>query len=111
MATAQQALQRATDDAQRDQARSALAQAVDELSAPAEAPPLPAPVRITPAPQPQLQGSTGLEDDAEMREIFIEEAREVVDDATQALRRLDGASDDLAAVGPAFPPARRQTPA
>ena len=37
-----------------------------------------------------------LEDDAEMREIFIEEAREVVDDATQALRRLDGASDDLA---------------
>ena len=95
MATAQQALQRASDDAQRDQARSALAQAVDALAAPIEAPPLPAPVRSTPAPQPQVPGSTGLEDDAEMRDIFIEEAREVIGDATQALHRLDGASDDL----------------
>jgi chemosensory pili system protein ChpA (sensor histidine kinase/response regulator) len=98
MSSAQQALQRASDDLQRDQARSALAEAVAELSAPAEAPPLPppAPLRATAAPQPQQQGSTGLEDDAQMRDIFIEEAREVIGGATEALQRLGRGGDDLA---------------
>ncbi|HRD97313.1 MAG TPA: hybrid sensor histidine kinase/response regulator, partial [Rubrivivax sp.] len=47
--------------------------------------PAPAPV---PPPAPVPAGGTGLEEDAEMREIFIEEAREVVSDAGAALERL-----------------------
>ncbi len=53
------------------------------------------PVRSTPEPLPQVQGSTGLEDDAEMREIFIDEAREVLQGARQGLQRLVHAPDDL----------------
>jgi len=97
MASAQQALQRATDDEQREKVRSELAQAVADLGAPAapEEPPAQQPVRVTPAPQPEVQGSTGLEEDDEMREIFIDEAREVVQGAREALARLGDAPDDL----------------
>ena len=97
MATAQQALQRATDDEQREKARSDLAQAVAGLSAPAEAEPaaLQQPVRSTPEPQPEVQGSTGLEEDEEMREVFIDEAREVIQGAGEALQRLGETPDDL----------------
>ena len=96
MATAQQALQRATDDEQREKARNDLAQAVAGLSAPAEpesAPPQP--VRATPEPQPEVLGSTGLEEDEEMREVFIDEAREVIQGADEALQRLGESADDL----------------
>jgi chemosensory pili system protein ChpA (sensor histidine kinase/response regulator) len=91
--SAQVALQRATDDDQRQAVRADLAQAVAELADPgrlAEPEPTPTqqPVRHTPAPAPDVLGSTGLEDDPEMREIFVEEAREVVQDATAALQRL-----------------------
>ncbi|HOM12446.1 MAG TPA: Hpt domain-containing protein, partial [Rubrivivax sp.] len=97
MASAQQALQRASGGAQREQARSELARSVADLSAPAEPLPLPLPpARITPEPQAQQPGSTGLEEDAEMRDVFIEEAREVVDGAAQALQRLAHSSDALA---------------
>ena len=97
MATAQQALQRATDDEQREKARSDLAQAVAGLSAPAEpeAPALQQPVRSTPEPLPEVQGSTGLEEDEEMREVFIDEAREVIQGADEALQRLGESPDDL----------------
>ena len=46
--------------------------------------------RCAPRPRrsPKCMGSTGLEDDAEMREIFIEEAREVLQGAREALARL-----------------------
>jgi chemosensory pili system protein ChpA (sensor histidine kinase/response regulator) len=97
MATAQQALQRATDDEQREKARSDLAQAVADLSAPAEpeAAALQQPVRSTPEPLPEVQGSTGLEEDEEMREVFIDEAREVIQGADEALQRLSESRDDL----------------
>jgi chemosensory pili system protein ChpA (sensor histidine kinase/response regulator) len=64
--------------------------------------PAPAPV---PPPAPVPAGGTGLEEDAEMREIFIEEAREVVTDAGAALERLADAPDnagDMTAVRRAF---------
>ncbi len=96
MASAQSALQRATDDEQRQAARAELAHAVAGLTdavRPEEA--VQQPVRATPEPQPETLGSTGLEDDAEMREIFIEEAREVLQGAHQALQRLGDHPDDL----------------
>ena len=97
MATAQQALQRAADDEQRQAVRSELAQAVAELAVPAvvEPPVVQQPVRATPEPQPEVHGSTGLEEDDEMREIFIDEAREVIQGADEALQRLGESPDDL----------------
>ncbi len=97
MASAQQALQRATDDEQRQAVRSELAQAVADLAAPpaAEPPAVQQPARATPAPQPEVHGSTGLEDDEEMREVFIDEAREVIQGADEALARLGETPDDL----------------
>ncbi len=64
--------------------------------------PKPAPV---PPPAPVPLGGTGLEEDAEMREIFIEEAREVVIDAQAALERLADSPEntgDMTAVRRAF---------
>ncbi len=55
--------------------------------------------------RPAEPTTTGLEDDAEMREIFIEEAREVISDAQAALERLVDApenSGDLTALRRAF---------
>ncbi len=97
MASAQQALQRATDDEQRQAVRSELAQAVADLTVPAAAEPaaVQQPARSTPAPHPEVQGSTGLEEDDEMREVFIDEAREVIQGADEALRRLGETPDDL----------------
>ncbi|HPP84104.1 MAG TPA: Hpt domain-containing protein, partial [Rubrivivax sp.] len=85
------ALRGAQDDAQRRGAREDLARTLGEFApaAPTAAPT--APPRITPDAAP---GGTGLEDDAEMREIFVEEAREVVADAAAALERLADAPDD-----------------
>ncbi len=97
IASAQQALQRAADAETREKVRSDLVQAVAELAAPAapDEPALQQPVRATPPPQPEVQGSTGLEEDDEMREIFIEEAREVVQGGREALARLADAPDEL----------------
>ncbi len=89
------------------QARSAwrteLATSIAGLTAAkAEPPPAAAPV---PAPQPTPPGGTGLEDDVEMRDIFIEEAREVVADANAAIERLVEAPDnqpDMTTVRRAF---------
>jgi chemosensory pili system protein ChpA (sensor histidine kinase/response regulator) len=83
------ALRGALDATQRQSVRQDLARALagfapqpPEVAPPAV--PVPPP-KATPAAAP---GQTGLEDDAEMREIFIEEAREVVTDAGAALERL-----------------------
>jgi chemosensory pili system protein ChpA (sensor histidine kinase/response regulator) len=54
-------------------------------------PMLPEPPPATPPPV----AASGLEDDAEMREIFLEEAREVIAGARASLARLAQASDDL----------------
>jgi chemosensory pili system protein ChpA (sensor histidine kinase/response regulator) len=55
--------------------------------------PLPDIPKLPETPTPA--GQTGLEDDAEMRDIFLEEAREVVGNARSALAALAQADDDL----------------
>lgn len=74
--------------------------AVSPAPAPVTAPP-PPPVAPPPAPRPAPSPApapaiaSGLEDDAEMREIFIEEAREVIQEARASLARLADQPDDL----------------
>jgi chemosensory pili system protein ChpA (sensor histidine kinase/response regulator) len=91
------------DTAARPAVQAELGQALMSLAGAApEALPPSAPV---PPPRPAPEGGTGLEDDAEMRDIFIEEAREVVADAHAALERLADAPDntgDMTAVRRAF---------
>ncbi|MFN9006789.1 MAG: Hpt domain-containing protein [Betaproteobacteria bacterium] len=81
------------DAATRAQMRGELAE-IAGLAAPQrpEPPPPSAPV---PPPRPAPAGGTGLEEDAEMREIFVEEAREVVADARAAVERLAATPDSL----------------
>ena len=104
LGSAQIALRDGADEATRNAVRNDLARAVASLApppAPAEPPPAPVPPPKPAAPA----GTTGLEDDAEMRDIFIEEAHEVIADARAALERLADAPDnatDLTAVRRAF---------
>ncbi len=81
------ALRSAGDAATRRALRQDLAQGLLGLGQVPQPAPLP-PAPVPPPHAPAAPGSTGLEDDLEMREIFIEEAREVVADAGDALRRL-----------------------
>lgn len=76
--------------------RTSVMGALDALpSAPAPlAPPPPAP-RPAPAPAPTPAAASGLEDDAEMREIFIEEAREVIENARASLAKLGEQRNDI----------------
>jgi chemosensory pili system protein ChpA (sensor histidine kinase/response regulator) len=93
---------RADADA-RPAVRAELGQALLSLAG-VEPEPLP-PSAPVPPPRPAPAGGTGLEDDAEMRDIFIEEAREVVSDAQAALERLADAPDntgDMTVVRRAF---------
>jgi chemosensory pili system protein ChpA (sensor histidine kinase/response regulator) len=83
-------LRRVSDDQQRRAVRTELARSLAGLAKPAREPlppPPPAPRAAPPA------GGTGLEEDDEMRDVFIEEAREVVADATAALERLADAPE------------------
>jgi chemosensory pili system protein ChpA (sensor histidine kinase/response regulator) len=76
--------------------RADLAQVVQQLVPPAallELPP-PAPPRAELPPAPP--GGTGLEEDAEMRGIFIDEAREVVAEAKLGCQRLADVPESLA---------------
>ncbi|MDO8418966.1 MAG: Hpt domain-containing protein, partial [Rubrivivax sp.] len=92
LGTARQALQRAADGDARRAVREELAAAMANRGpARPEAPPPPAPV-----PPPAAPGSAGLEDNAELRDIFIEEAREVIADAHEAVDRLADAPEDSA---------------
>jgi chemosensory pili system protein ChpA (sensor histidine kinase/response regulator) len=89
------ALRAAGNDAQRHRVRQDLARALGALAEPAVEPPPPppaAPARTTPAAAP---GRTGLEDDPELREIFLEEAREVLTEAGGALERLADTPGDV----------------
>ncbi|MGC4060312.1 MAG: Hpt domain-containing protein [Aquabacterium sp.] len=54
-----------------------------------------APLSLAPVAAPE---ATGLEEDDEMRDIFLEEAREVIQDAQQALRDLASQPDDVNAM-------------
>jgi chemosensory pili system protein ChpA (sensor histidine kinase/response regulator) len=105
LATAQATLRNGADAAVRAAVRNDLAQAAAAL-APPTAPPVPPSAPVPPErAAPVAAGSTGLEDDAEMREIFIEEAREVITEARAALERLADAPEnatDLTAVRRAF---------
>jgi chemosensory pili system protein ChpA (sensor histidine kinase/response regulator) len=111
VATAQEALGRATeshDDASLQQARvdmsAALSDFVQSVSQPMELDALPEtqPSPSTFAPlvpeSPRTQAETGLEDDDEMRGIFIEEAREVIGEARAGLADLHSQADDVSAL-------------
>ncbi|MFO1326968.1 MAG: Hpt domain-containing protein [Rubrivivax sp.] len=90
VSSAQRALAKAHDAESRQAVGAELAQSVAQLIPPAAAPvPMP-----PPAPAPAAPVET-MEDDAEMREIFLEEAREVIDGARQALRQLVDDPADL----------------
>jgi chemosensory pili system protein ChpA (sensor histidine kinase/response regulator) len=96
VSTAHAALERAHDDGQRQAVREEVAQVMADFVATASGPAALEPVPAT-APAPSVPpapaaapaaGATGLEDDPEMREIFLEEAREVVQGAEEALAAL-----------------------
>ena len=105
IATAADKAQRALKGAESgDERKEALAQAakvmtelvkphVDaQASKPAPLKPLPPPAVAAPPVPP---GQTGLEDDTEMRDIFLEEAREVMQTAREALAQLAKTPNDL----------------
>jgi chemosensory pili system protein ChpA (sensor histidine kinase/response regulator) len=93
--TAAAALEHAGDEQQVQAVREELAQVMADFVATAsdaatlapELPPAPPPAPVPP-PVQAAPGQTGLEDDAEMREIFLEEAREVMQGAHEALAAL-----------------------
>ncbi|WP_234414033.1 Hpt domain-containing protein [Ideonella sp. A 288] len=98
---AQSSLARATQPGDFDQARRDLAESISEFVSTQEGtlPEALEPSRPIPPPgPPAAPGQTGLEDDAEMREIFLEEAREVVATARQGLADLRERPDDLPAM-------------
>jgi chemosensory pili system protein ChpA (sensor histidine kinase/response regulator) len=90
----------AQNDGERQLVREELAQAMADFvhtsSQPAALDALPPsrPMPLRPA-APTPTGKTGLEEDDEMRAIFLEEAREVIGNAEQALAALVSAADDL----------------
>jgi chemosensory pili system protein ChpA (sensor histidine kinase/response regulator) len=90
----------ARSDDERQEVRQELAQAMaDFVHTSSEAAALDAiaptrPMSLTPS-APTPAGKTGLEEDDEMREIFLEEAREVIGNAEQALAALVSTPDDL----------------
>jgi len=93
MSSAQSAFDNATDDSERQAVRDELAHTMAGFAPPPpEALPPAAPV---PPSRDAAPGKTGLEDDPEMREIFIEEAREVVDAARASVQKLSEQPDDL----------------
>ena len=86
-----------------DEAARQLTESITELTVPllGAAPPLPMPEPVRPVPPalaPVSPGDTGLEEDLEMREIFLEEAREVIDGARSSLVELHDHPSDTAAL-------------
>jgi chemosensory pili system protein ChpA (sensor histidine kinase/response regulator) len=98
---AQRALQVAGSGDERKQALEQAAKVMTELAKPQldALPSRPAPLRPMPAAvvatPPVPPGQTGLEDDTEMRDIFLEEAREVMQTAREALGQLAKVHNDL----------------
>ncbi|MBL0090229.1 MAG: Hpt domain-containing protein [Ideonella sp.] len=98
---AQTTLARATGADDIEAARQQLADSIQEYVATSETPlpePTEAPRPVPPPGPPVAPGQTGLEDDAEMREIFLEEAREVVETARGGLDDLRQRPTDLGAM-------------
>jgi len=94
MGSAQSALRRANDEDTRQAVRAELVSAMANFA------PMPAVAELPRAPVPPASplpvpvGDTGLEDDPELRDIFIEEAREVVAAAGVSLARLSDHPED-----------------
>jgi chemosensory pili system protein ChpA (sensor histidine kinase/response regulator) len=98
---AQRALTNAESGDERKEALAQAAKVMNDLvkphveaqaSKPAPLKPLPPPAVAAPPVPP---GQTGLEDDTEMRDIFLEEAREVMQTARDALAQLAKTPNDL----------------
>ncbi|MEN9544883.1 MAG: PilL protein, partial [Pseudomonadota bacterium] len=87
--SAQRALAKATDAQSRQAVGAELAQSMGELLPPAPAP------TLGPPPAPVPPPAVDLEDDAEMREIFLEEAREVIESAEASLKQLVDSPNDV----------------
>jgi chemosensory pili system protein ChpA (sensor histidine kinase/response regulator) len=91
----------ATTDDERRAVREELAQAMTDFvqstasAALDEVPQATRPLPLLPS-APTPAGQTGLEDDAEMRDIFLEEAREVIGNAHRALAALADDGSDVA---------------
>ena len=97
---AQQALER-TDDSARSHVARALNDFVATATSPLDLEPVPAPSLISrPIPllpeEPASFVQTGLEDDQEMRDIFLEESRDVLAQAQGALAMLAESPSDVA---------------
>ncbi|RZL09198.1 MAG: hybrid sensor histidine kinase/response regulator, partial [Rubrivivax sp.] len=108
VASAQAALERAADHGDDEQVQqqsreevvAALNDFVQSMSEPMGLDPLPdVPAELAQPPlvpfKPTQPEATGLEEDDEMRDIFIEEAREVVTDAREAVQGLEARPDDI----------------
>jgi len=92
------ALLGAATDVERQQARTQIVRAMNNVLNPRidAQPSQPAPLKSVPPPAPPTApGTTGLEDDHEMRDIFLEEAREVMQAAREALAQLGHHPSDL----------------
>ena len=94
---AHRALEKAASGEERKEALAQAAQVMNELAKPARDALASRPTPLKPLPTAQVPtvpaapvvgAPTGLEDDAEMREIFLEEAREVMQTARDALAQL-----------------------
>jgi chemosensory pili system protein ChpA (sensor histidine kinase/response regulator) len=89
VSSAQRALAQAPDAESRQAVSAELTQAIGKLiptASPPEPRPEPAPVQTT---------ANDLDDDVEMREIFLEEAREVIAAATSSLEQLVESPEDV----------------
>jgi chemosensory pili system protein ChpA (sensor histidine kinase/response regulator) len=108
LGSAESTLRDVKDPERRAAVRAELIEALGALAPPPPPelpPPAPLPPGRPPAAAPVGGAGTGLEDDVEMRDIFIEEAREVIIDARSTLERLADAPEnptDLTAVRRAF---------
>ena len=103
LSQAQRGLRESVDPATSKQVRAELVHNITQSTP--EVPALPVQDRPVPPPRPTPLGGTGLEDDAEMLGVFLEEAREVVDQAQAALLRAQGnadAANDLTVIRRAF---------
>lgn len=94
-------LGQADEQEAREQVAQAMADFVATASDAATLEPLPEPVATAPAPAPRPAPaptpatSSGLEEDDEMRDVFLEEAQEVMGNARAALAQLQAEPDDI----------------
>nr|WP_297352549.1 Hpt domain-containing protein [uncultured Caldimonas sp.] len=106
VASAQEAVEQvelgqADEQEAREHVAQAMADFVATASDAATLEPLPEPVVAAPAPRPAPvpapapAASSGLEEDDEMRDIFLEEAQEVMGNAREALAQLQSEPDDI----------------